>query len=115
MPIYTSYFAKASKEPNAVSIARKPPYWFKGEQYLALAPPDGLLNAWNAGKVTPEEYTTFYSAEVLCQLDPEKVYSDLDGKILLCWEASDKFCHRHLVASWLADELDIEVSELSVI
>jgi len=50
---------------------------------------------------------------VLSKLDPQRLYEDLDGSILLCWENSDQFCHRHIVAMWLEKNLGIEVPEWS--
>ena len=53
--------------------------------------------------------------QVLSKLVAEKVYTDLDNSILLCYEESSKFCHRHIVATWLEDELDIIVPEVRII
>ena len=50
-------------------------------------------------------------------LNAESVYRDLeklsngDDCVLLCYEKSGDFCHRHLVANWLSDNLGIEVKE----
>ena len=49
--------------------------------------------------------------EVLKNLDPNKVYSDLDNSVLLCYEQSYEFCHRHIVASWLEKNLGVKVVE----
>jgi uncharacterized protein (DUF488 family) len=35
----------------------------------------------------------------------------LEGKVLLCYEKSGDFCHRHLVAEWLR-RYGYEVKEL---
>lgn len=110
--IQTSYFYKAGKKPNAVSIALKSPFWFKGKQYPALAPTEELLEFWRETH-DEEEYAKRYIKEVLSKLDPQRVYEDLDGSILLCWENSDQFCHRHIVAMWLEKNLGIEVPEWS--
>lgn len=98
--------------PNVISIALGTPKWIKNS-YTDLAPPYGLLHSWQKHNITEEEYTKRYYEEVLNKLDPIKVYEDLgDEAVLCCWEASDKFCHRHLVAKWLKDELNITVKEL---
>ena len=45
--------------------------------------------------------------------DPKEVYKDL-GKdaVILCYETSDKFCHRHIVAKWLSESLGINIQEI---
>ena len=71
-----------------------------------------LLRAWRAGTITKEAYTQRYYNETLSKLDPQKVYNDLDGKILLCHEPPGAFCHRQLVARWLESSLGVKVVEL---
>jgi hypothetical protein len=71
--------------------------------------------------VTPAKYLQLYR-EILDRLDPTEIFDRLiafgDSPVLLCWEsASDcesgkTFCHRHLVAQWLEDSLDIKVEEI---
>ena len=53
-----------------------------------------------------------------------KVYKDLEGAVILCHESysrclnGDTFCHRHMIARWLEEELwrryeiKIEIPEL---
>jgi len=106
----TSYFAKY-KGSNGVSIALKAPYGFRGKSYKILAPTWSILSQYKKiGNV--QIYTERYYKEVLDMLDPEKVYNDLKGRVLLCWERSDKFCHRHLVAEWIFNNLGIKVNEI---
>lgn len=103
--IYTSYFAKY-KGDKGVSIARFTPKWFKGYTYIDLAPSIGLLEWWKHSKQTAQDIETYkiwYNTRVLCMLNPHKVASELDGKVLLCYEGPLAFCHRHLVAEWLRD------------
>lgn len=107
----TSYFAKYRGE-HGVSIALKTPEGFKGRLYKALAPPYWLLKKVKADGDT-EYYTEQYYKEVLNKLDPRQVYEDLGADaVLLCWEGSEKFCHRHIIAEWLEKSLGIEVKEL---
>jgi hypothetical protein len=49
--------------------------------------------------------------EILRKLDAQRVYDDLRGKILLCWEPPGVFCHRRMVAEWLEHKLGIVVPE----
>ena len=85
---------------------------YRFEKYPDLMPSLSLLRAWRAGAITKEAYVERYYNETLSKLDPQKVYNDLDGKILLCHEPSGEFCHRRLVARWLEDSLNVKVPEL---
>lgn len=114
--IKTSCFKKARDLPNVVSIARKDFPWpmkgYRFEKYPALRPSLELLRGWKDGTVTEAEYTGRYYEETLSKLDPQKVFSDLDGKVLLCHEPPGTFCHRRLVAEWLERSLHTRVPEL---
>lgn len=66
-----------------------------------------------------EEYRREFD-KILSINPPMKVLRDLDvmarnngkrGVALLCYEAPEKFCHRHLVAEWFKNKLGIEVKE----
>lgn len=97
---------------------------YDGDCYLALAPKKDFFRVWrsNIGKISEEENTRYYIEEyykqVLSKLDPNVVYNELDSSILLCYENSDEFCHRHVLAAWLnlflGDSIE-PVSELSFI
>ena len=106
--IYTSYFSsKKYNKEQAISISRWNKFW-QGETYPDLFPSESLLKWW---KSLPENlqwdmtyqqlYFTYYKQETLDKLDPPKVAADLENKVLLCYEKSEDFCHRHLVAAWL--------------
>ena len=46
------------------------------------------------------------------KLNPREVYNELgEDAVILCWEAPDKFCHRHIVAEWLSYSLGIDIEE----
>lgn len=87
------------------------------ECYLALAPKRDFFKQWRIlkEKVSFEESTLFYMRhfydEVLLPLDPKQVYKDLNHSVLLCYEDSSDFCHRHIVAAWLEKNLNIKVKE----
>ena len=106
--IYTSYFSsKKYNKEKGISISRWNKFW-QGKTYPDLFPSESLLKWW---KSLPEElqtqnyyqqlYFTYYKQETLDKLDPHKVAADLDDKVLLCYEKSSDFCHRHIVAAWL--------------
>lgn len=115
--MHTSYFAKSANNQNAVSIAGKAPIWFKGRQYKVLAPGYWFFKKYkdeNDEKYHDEVfYTEQYYREVLDKLNPHQVLRDLgEDAVLLCWEKSGEFCHRHLVADWLRGKLGVQISEL---
>lgn len=106
--IYTSYFSsKKYNKDQGISIARYNKFW-QGETYSDLFPSITLLAWW---KSLPEEsqkcqdyqqmYFEAYKQETLSKLDPHKVAADLENRVLLCYEKSEDFCHRHIVAAWL--------------
>ena len=108
----TSYFAKSSTHPEAVSIAAKAPKGYKGREYKALAPKYWFFKKYKEDGDSVF-YTEQYRKEVLDQLDPKKVYEELgENAVLLCWEGKGKFCHRRLVADWFKEKLNTEVPEL---
>jgi uncharacterized protein (DUF488 family) len=108
----TSYFVKSANHPNAVSIARVTPKWFKGREYKKLAPPWRLVEKYkNDGDW--DYYKEYFYKEVLVSLDPQQVYEELgEDAVIECYEGKGKNCHRFLVAEWFKNELEIEVKEL---
>ena len=119
MKIYTSYFAKLKKIPEdivRISICGKAPDWYDGIQYKKVAPKYGFFQEWKKNHDN-DFYIEHFNAEVLDNLVAKNVYEDLnklsDGKdcVLICYEKSEDFCHRHLVADWLNQKLGINVEE----
>jgi uncharacterized protein (DUF488 family) len=109
----TSYFAKSSRHPNAVSIAGRCPREFSGREYKTLAP-----RYWFFAKYKRDHdekfYTEQYQKLILNFLDPKKVFEELGADaVLLCWEKPGVFCHRRLVAEWLEKSLGIEIPEFT--
>lgn len=104
--IYTSYFAKQKSAPNTIAICRGVPKWYTGPIYQDLAPTWSILNEWNnsdKGLFAQQRYVARYYEEVLSRLNPKKIQEDLNDKILLCYEKSDAFCHRHIIREWLRE------------
>lgn len=106
--MFTSYFAKVKKLPPdlvPVSIARGSPRGFSGRKELRLAP------TWAMLKMKKPEYDAAFAA-ILAKLDPAEIYQTLGtNAVLLCWEKPGEWCHRRLVAEWLEESLDMEISE----
>jgi hypothetical protein len=111
--IYTTYFAKLKKLPEniiPIAICAKPPAGYTGPVYRALAPKYDFFAKY---KITGDtaEFTENYYGQVLNQLNPVKVVTELYYQLgvapntcdiaLVCFEKSTDFCHRHLVADWL--------------
>ena len=122
--IYTSYYAKIGKFDKSkfhlVAISNKIPAWAEVNSRLrSIAPNDELLDDIKSGKINEEEYTARY-LEQLSHLDVKNLIEFLDeaqritGKdlVLFCYEASDKFCHRHLFSKWFNEHSEItKISE----
>lgn len=93
---------------------------FSGQAYPSLAPKKEFLKIWhnNIGRISDEENNRYYIEEyykqVLSHLDPLKVFRDLDYTTLLCYEDTNDFCHRHIVAAWFKLFLDFDVKEVKV-
>ena len=125
MEIATGYFAKAKTYVEngyaLVSIARVAPWFLAKELNVypldCLAPTDDIL----ALKDQPDKYTSEYRREILAKLKPTDVFHKLwmiahqeqkDKVVLLCYESSEKFCHRHLVAEYLGDVFGRKITEV---
>lgn len=112
--LYTSYFAKMKKLPKelkVISIARWTPKGVVLDSYPDLFPSQALLSDYKQGLINKEDYIIRYNKQ-LEKLNPEKVFKDLDQCVLVCYEKSSDFCHRHLVSSWLQN-FGFEAQEFS--
>ena len=104
--MYTSCFANVRKmseeqKANCVAVCRWLPKSVDMPQYLCVAPHPDILSDYKAGG-SEEEYTKKYRKQ-LARLNPNEIGRLLDGKILLCYEKAEDFCHRHILASWLRE------------
>lgn len=118
MRIYTSYYSKVGKDfydAVFVQISTSSPSWFP--YYLECLPEVypgwDLVSGIKTGQITEREYTERYKAKLahmdrgIVRLKLEalsEIYEDRDI-ILLCYEAPDKFCHRHILAEWLGNDV----------
>ena len=122
MKIYTSYFGNLKNlEKNnivPIGICCYPPKWFKGPNLLSIAPtPDILINC----KSNHQEYIKRFKNEIISlQNDPKEFVKRItfisEGKdlALCCFEKPNEFCHRHLVAEWLNETLNLNVEEFNI-
>lgn len=120
MKIYTSYFAKAATLRQAgivpIGIALWPPRFFRGVSMSQVAPRRYMLN----DQLTDEEYTSMYRNDVLRLVDARAFVRQLEEAghgmdvALCCFEKPGDFCHRHILAQWLTEQIGIEVKEYGV-
>lgn len=127
MEIATGYFARAKAYAEQgyalISIARKTPWFLAKELTLyslsELAPTDEILEL----KDNPVEYSKRFRKEVLGKADYQLLLRQMEliarqenaeGVVLMCYEAPDKFCHRHLVAEWLENSLGMVINEAHI-
>lgn len=119
MYAYTTYFANLKRLPKDVipiSITRWPPDWYKGKSFIELAPSVGLLKYYKATNDI-DRYVEIYINEVLAKLNPKDVVTrlfELSGGMpfaLVCYEAPDKFCHRHIVMMYLKTYAELDIKE----
>ena len=93
---------------------------YSGESFTSLAPKKDFWEEWhnNIGILSEEEnmkyYIEQYYLRVLSNFNPEIIYKYLDNSILLCYEDSFEFCHRHVVAAWFELLLGIKIPEVKV-
>lgn len=114
MKIYTSYFNKLRSLKDdyiLISISRYRPKYIKPYyRFEELAPSENLLRLYKHDNLTKREYITKYYNETLGKISSAddiysrflKIYEKHKKPILLlCYEKSDDFCHRHIVSNWL--------------
>lgn len=110
--VYSSYFAKASKEiPDKylVSIAIETPNNWGGWYCRELNPPRYLLYKFKNSEISKEEFKEAYVKEVLSKINALELYNKLKGKVICCWERSGEFCHRHIAIEWLKSQISEEL------
>ena len=123
MKIFTSYFGnlKNLKKNNIVPIGvcQFPPKWFDGPNLISIAPTKNILLTC---KNNHQEFIKRYKTEVLSiHRDPQDFVNRLEfisnghDVALCCFEEPDKFCHRHLIAEWLNNSLNLDVQEFKII
>lgn len=124
----TSYYAKFNRLadrdkyiPIAISVGV--PSWFQDDNFKVcyeFRPPYDIVVKKKNNTITEEEFEDVYNEHVLNCLDPNEAYDYFMGLeeslgkevVFLCYETSDKFCHRHIVSRWFKEQLDICVDEL---
>jgi hypothetical protein len=113
--LYTSNFSRYKMFDRPISISIYNPSFYKGETYDKLQPSKKLLFDYKNNKINEQQYTRIYNAEVLQHLDPFEVYEELNpdfvNSAILCYESAGDFCHRRIVATWMALYTGIAIKE----
>ena len=110
--IYTGYFAKSrfyeKKKLKQISVAQFNPSWYNGVSFPELAPSKELLGDYKYNGISQEEYKIRYLNELsrpaaMRSIEKLKEMTETSDRdiILLCYEVSEDFCHRHLLADFL--------------
>ena len=120
--IFTGYYAKLNQYKNLglepIAISGKRPDFYDGLYYPEFAPRYWMYQRWKDKDITNEGYAEEYK-KYLDTLDKEEIRKDFkpyvnspkNHVILLCYEKPSDFCHRHVLAEWLFENLGIEVAE----
>ena len=113
--IYTSYFSNWRKWPKhclPIGIVRFAPQKWKYPNCVNLSPSHELRRAWQFKNIDEDMFKLRYLAELQDRgLTPQGVRVILEdianGKdiVLCCYEKSEDFCHRHILAEWLGDDV----------
>lgn len=119
--VYTGSYSKC-KAGNLISISKDSgkDAGFIGKVILELAPKENFFRTWrnNRGVISEEENTRYYIQEyykqVLSKVDIEELLKNEKDPILLCYEDSSDFCHRHVVAEFIKMKYGIEVPEIEI-
>ena len=121
--IYTSSYKNcknSSYQTYSISKDRGQDANYNGPCFLTLAPKESFFRVWrnNQGVIDELENNYYYMDEfynqILKELNPEEIYQILDNSILLCYEDSNQFCHRHIVAAWLELSLGVQIDEVAM-
>ncbi len=117
MKIWTTYFAHVKdidiNKVMPIAICGKAVSGWSYPEYKLLAPSWDIYDEYKNRGGTPEKYTERFLKERLSVLDKESVLKNLeelaDGReeiALVCYEKPGDFCHRHIVADWLGDDIE---------
>lgn len=107
---------------NLISISgdRGKKVGFVGKAIPQLAPKRSFWEIWhtNIGKISEEEnmmyYINEYYKQVLSKVNIEELLKNEKDPILLCYEESEEFCHRHVLAEYINLIYGIEVFDIEI-
>lgn len=110
------------KHGNLISISgdRGKKVGFAGKALPQLAPKKAFWEIYhnNIGKISEEENIRYYIEEyyrqVLSKVNIEELLQDEKNPILLCYEKSNEFCHRHILAEYINLIYGVSVPDVSI-
>ena len=129
----TSYYARFSRLPKEekdrympILISTSLPKWFLDREeyymeYKPLAPSSDNVFKLKNNNMSQEDFINAY-IDKLKELDLERILEDMydfegftDTEIvLLCYEKSTDFCHRHVLREYLNENFNTNITELGV-
>lgn len=120
--IWTSYFAKMRKmtpeqQARCFSIAQYTPKGIKIRRISQLAPAPYLLLHYKEDGDQETFRDAYWKQLESIQPDAKRLTKVIgqyyDDCIFLCFEKSEDFCHRHILADWL-NSYGVECKELNL-
>lgn len=117
--LYTSYYSNKHRKDISgfqVAISRYKPKWLDFNKegilwYEILSPSKELLKKYKNGLVTEDKFRLEYLLQVSKNLECSKALESISkvldngtNIILLCYEKSNDFCHRHILAEIFNEE-----------
>lgn len=108
MIVTTSYFSnwrKFKDDQDIYSIVRLKPKWSKYKNIIEFAPSTKLLRLYKDNKISEIEYIDMYRKEQE-KIDHLKILNSLksDNIVLICYEKTEDFCHRHILLKMLEEK-----------
>jgi uncharacterized protein YeaO (DUF488 family) len=123
---YTGYYAHTKKYQKAglelLAVSGTTPAFYCWDKWSLVAPRKELFSKWKLGEIDNDEYLRRYREYLDSVLKKiPNVISDYieclkkHDVVLLCYEKSGDFCHRHTLAQWLMDNFDVgEIKEYEI-
>lgn len=126
--MFTSYYAKTNLLlnngfNNLIAISGWIPNFYQKlmqtdkrlSRCIELAPKKDWFFKWKNGEIDNDQYVKLYYETVLNKINAQELYNKLgDDAVLLCYESPEKFCHRHLVANYFKEKINIEIKEIQI-
>lgn len=119
--IYTGYYSKTKhyqeKGIYTIGISGKVPDFYEGEHWKDLAPRFSDFREWRKGNIDNMEYVQRYKSWLntldisLLRERFENLIKEHKNIILLCYEKPETFCHRHVLADWIEENVKFRVEE----
>ena len=125
--IFTSYYGSKQLNPQKhflVRISNGCPRAIHTDAVLNSAIPDwnSIVVPYKDGRINEEDYKHRYlrilngrKDMIRQELVPLCRKAGQKDVVLLCFEATGKFCHRHIFADWAKENLQMDITELGQI